>query len=215
MKQPAFNCRRSGLTLIELLVVMALIAILAAILFPVFARAREQARRSICGSNLKQIGIAASLYRSDYDGLFPYAADPIVQRYQPELWLPPAFYGDYPHLTTIPGALQPYCRSQQIFRCPSDHRTNTGFLNPPTTPSRFDFVGSSYDFDEGLGLFSVPDSAIHFPSNDYYAKDEGAEYHSYENAHIWERVGNILYIDGHVKFGLDYGFWANEDGLLE
>jgi len=60
-----------GFTLIELLVVIAIIAILAAILFPVFARAREQARKTTCASNMKQIATATLMYAQDYDELFP------------------------------------------------------------------------------------------------------------------------------------------------
>lgn len=63
-----------GFTLIELLVVIAIISILAAILFPVFARAREQARRASCQSNLKQIGIAMAMYTQDYDEAYPAGA---------------------------------------------------------------------------------------------------------------------------------------------
>src|SRR6187401_1567965 len=59
---------RRGFTLIELLVVIAVIAILAAILFPVFAQAREAARKASCQSNLKQLGIAIAMYSQDYDG---------------------------------------------------------------------------------------------------------------------------------------------------
>src|SRR5438874_12306579 len=63
--------RRPGFTLIELLVVIAIIAILAAILFPVFARARESARRSTCMSNLKQVGTSTMMYLQDYDETYP------------------------------------------------------------------------------------------------------------------------------------------------
>ena len=63
--------RARGFTLIELLVVIAIIAVLAAILFPVFARAREQARLSVCTSNVKQLGLALNMYANDYDGLYP------------------------------------------------------------------------------------------------------------------------------------------------
>lgn len=65
---------KQAFTLIELLVVISIIAILSAILFPVFARAREQARKAACQSNLKQIGIAIMMYTQDYDESFPYAA---------------------------------------------------------------------------------------------------------------------------------------------
>lgn len=64
---------KSGFTLIELLVVISIIAVLAAILFPVFARARENARRTSCVSNLKQIGLGMMMYLQDYDERFPLA----------------------------------------------------------------------------------------------------------------------------------------------
>ena len=65
--------RRTGFTLIELLVVIAIIAILAAILFPVFAQAREKARAASCMSNNKQISLAFSMYKQDYDETYPPA----------------------------------------------------------------------------------------------------------------------------------------------
>lgn len=85
----------SGFTLIELLVVIAIIAILAAILFPVFARARENARRSSCQSNLKQIGLGILQYTQDYDEYLPNGAN----------WAEQTF---------------PYVKSTQIYKCPSD-----------------------------------------------------------------------------------------------
>lgn len=62
---------RTGFTLIELLFVIAIIAILASILFPTFARARERARQANCASNLMQLGTALHSYAQDYDGRFP------------------------------------------------------------------------------------------------------------------------------------------------
>ena len=92
---------KKAFTLIELLVVIAIIAILAAILFPVFARARENARRSSCQSNLKQIMLGQIQYSQDYDEkLLPTrAANP----------------AHLPWATVI----QPYLKSEQIMICPS------------------------------------------------------------------------------------------------
>jgi prepilin-type N-terminal cleavage/methylation domain-containing protein/prepilin-type processing-associated H-X9-DG protein len=88
----------SGFTLIELLVVIAIIALLAAILFPVFSRARENARRASCQSNLKQIVLGMKQYLQDYDDRFPV------------------------YISTskcYTSQLDPYVKSKQIFRCPS------------------------------------------------------------------------------------------------
>lgn len=63
--------KRNAFTLLELVIVISIIATLAAILFPVFARARERARRSTCASNLSQVGMALNAYAHDYDGRFP------------------------------------------------------------------------------------------------------------------------------------------------
>src|ERR671937_1224431 len=66
------RARQSAFTLIELLVVIAIIAILAAILFPVFAQAREQARKTTCLSNEQQIGLAFRMYAQDYDETYTW-----------------------------------------------------------------------------------------------------------------------------------------------
>src|SRR2546429_8509984 len=67
----AMTVRKTGFTLIELLVVIAIIAILAAILFPVFAQAREAARKTSSLSNTKQLGLGVMMYVQDYDEMYP------------------------------------------------------------------------------------------------------------------------------------------------
>ncbi len=103
MKSISFS-KQKAFTLIELLVVIAIIAILAAILFPVFARARENARRSSCQSNLKQIGLGLIQYQQDYDEKTCGA------------WYGP---GGFPGTNRWMDVVQPYLKSQQIFVCPS------------------------------------------------------------------------------------------------
>ncbi len=63
--------RLNAFTLVELLIVIAILAVLAGILFTVFAPAKEKARQTQCISNLKQVGMAVLLYRQDYDGQWP------------------------------------------------------------------------------------------------------------------------------------------------
>ncbi|RYG58371.1 DUF1559 domain-containing protein [bacterium] len=115
MKTPSYiRIRQSGFTLIELLVVIAIIAILAAILFPVFGRARENARRSSCQSNLKQIGLGMMQYTQDYDEYFPLSVISLTasgSQTNPPVGGVPIGWAD---------AVQPYLKSTQIYQCPSE-----------------------------------------------------------------------------------------------
>lgn len=116
--------RRRGFTLIELLVVIAIIAILAAILFPVFAKAREAARKTSCASNLKQVGLAVMSYVQDYDESYPYDSFGFGSGItgngnsfaDPRLWV---------------GKVQPYIKNQNVFQCPSSSASNPS--NQPKT----------------------------------------------------------------------------------
>jgi len=109
-------------TLIELLVVIAIIAILAAILFPVFAQARESARKTSCLSNAKQIGLACIMYAQDYDETLPETGwdgpcsspTPGSNGYHA--------VGDayFSGVFSFPIASHPYIKTWQIFQCPSD-----------------------------------------------------------------------------------------------
>lgn len=96
--------RQRGFTLIELLVVIAIIAILAAILMPVFAQAREKARTASCQSNLKQIMTAIHMYTQDYD-----------EQPMPGLW----YQVGGGNWTTWMEMVNPYIKNEQVFKCPS------------------------------------------------------------------------------------------------
>ncbi len=130
---------RSAFTLIELLVVIAIIAILAAILFPVFARARENARRSSCQSNLKQIGLGVMQYTQDYDERFPQTVQNVSQGLG---WVQ---------------LINPYIKSYQLFQCPSEPTTGAvwnggsqayypGWVPPsgPTSNDQTDYFYSKF-----------------------------------------------------------------------
>jgi prepilin-type N-terminal cleavage/methylation domain-containing protein/prepilin-type processing-associated H-X9-DG protein len=125
-------CKRTGtrgFTLIELLVVIAIIAILAAILFPVFAQAREAARKTSCISNCKQIGLGAMMYVQDYDETYPcnsWDGDFMgtvdndiktdARRYTVWMW-----------------RIMPYMKNKQILVCPSDPNSKSGWTGYSTS----------------------------------------------------------------------------------
>ena len=140
------SVRKFGFTLIELLVVIAIIAILAAILFPVFARARENARRASCQSNLKQIGLGLLQYSQDYDEMLVRA------------W----FGGNGPsNATTVykwMDAITPYVKSEQIFNCPSHS---------------FKAPGGDYKLRNGTNYGSYAINSSYWGDNDYEQSPAG------------------------------------------
>src|SRR5258708_17920793 len=104
--------RARGFTVIDLLVVSAITAILAATLFPVFAKAREKARGASCSSNATKIMIAWTMYTQDYDGIIMPFSFPRPDGTQD------GSSGGF--AVAWPAVLQPHIKNIQIFRCPSD-----------------------------------------------------------------------------------------------
>lgn len=138
---------RRGFTLIELLVVIAIIALLAAILFPVFARARENARKSSCANNLKQIGLGFMQYSQDYDERMTQA------------WYD---RGGYPGGWRWMDAIYPYVKSEQLYTCPSATGNNSKYIyrNPVTTTGVTGGPFGSYGFNVAYWGNNSGDNAI-------------------------------------------------------
>ena len=150
--RPFYSARPArGFTLIELLVVISIIALLAAILFPVFARARENARRSSCQSNLKQIGLGIAQYKEDYDARFPIIKSNSTSPYSDSN---PYGWAD---------AAQPYIKSLQVYQCPSASNTLS------TAPEVNGYADYCYNIGLGRGQGSnteigALDSQLDYPT---------------------------------------------------
>jgi len=128
------STKRHAFTLIELLVVIAIIAILAAVLFPVFATAREKARQTSCGSNLKQLALGFTQYTQDYDEMLPCGSN---------LYGGTATYGQ-----GWAGQIYSYVKSTQVYTCPDDTRagafTSVSYgLNIDTVRTNYSGSGSA------------------------------------------------------------------------
>ena len=219
---------KKAFTLIELLVVIAIIAILAAILFPVFGRARENARRSSCQSNLKQVGLGILQYTQDYDEYFPRANHPAGASWRQMIF--------------------PYVKSQQVFACPSNPaETVLGDPNAiagvPRMLTHYAANGQNINFGgTSYAVFATQiDPPVHIAALDETAKIIGvAEYTNaaglpalqINNAAAGDRLfaghlsmSNYLFLDGHVKAlrpsqtyrrgagtTWEYNYWVNYGG---
>ncbi len=205
--------RKRGFTLIELLVVIAIIAILAAILFPVFAQAREMARKTSCLSNLKQTGLSLLMYAQDYDEQFVPWADPTYQN------------GILPAGQTFAQAwdilIQPYTKNGLITGCPSDVTPGTNVF-----PKGGGNAIRSYSMPGNIGGGWCPNTparrmaAVPRPAQTLYLTERSAcqaqaaswgddprpnwnwcAVNDLESEMAWRhsRQSNFLYVDGHAK----------------
>lgn len=183
------NTRKKGFTLIELLVVIAIISILAAILFPVFARARENARRTSCLSNMKQMGLGMMQYTQDYDEMYPRAIQ-VDEAPTPDgiRWVPAsATVGNF---WTWHQMIQPYLKSYQIFRCPSsDYDTYPPrYVNYSANRSLFQYYNTA-----AVKIAGVQNTA------ETYAVVEGGDY-MLERTRVIGTPSGQFYVSGSSKF---------------
>ncbi len=160
--------QHKAFTLIELLVVIAIIAILASILFPVFARARENARRTSCLSQQKQIGLGIIQYTQDYDEAYPmsyWRLSTNVGIAQTQSNMPGAKYNVSCGNTTCTGyyvswmdIIYPYVKSTQIFDCPSAIKnTTTSTTNAPSYGYSVGISGwQAFNFSGGVSPSRIP-----------------------------------------------------------
>lgn len=187
------STRKTAFTLIELLVVIAIISILAAILFPAFARARENARRASCLSNLKQVGIAMMQYTQDNDERYMVADhdDADANGVADYAWFVP---------------LQPYIKSEQIFQCPS-LGAETTTPNPNT-----DYIINGF-FAHGVSQAIFQQSALQIMVAERKENLNVFDYHAwmrgvtpqfeFEDNISRDRHfdgSNYLFADGHAKW---------------
>jgi len=211
--------RRAGFTLVELLVVIAIIAVLAAIIFPVFAKARESARKAKCMSNLRQIGNAFDMYRADWDGLnVTQVTGPVINgtltgwwedslgRYAPAsngplddspIFLCPSLGDRRPACGGGPnhGLVGGYAFNGYVSRCPLPcvFTLSYCFEGAITSPSDTIEVCESEQCRMALPAWPPPDSS-------------------------WLRMDhnegmNLLFCDGHVKWrrAIPVGWWTIAD----
>lgn len=223
-----FTKMRKGFTLIELLVVIAIIAILAAILFPVFAQAREKARSTQCLSNLKQIGTATMMYKTDYDETYPSAPLALPQNNQ---WWPEIYCGfgavgtwnevnSYLKPYSFRGQLEPYAKNARLFVCPSDNgRGNTGGKAYPVWEPNKAFTSYFYRYYIGTITYTNPgdgwvaaspftDGDMNYPSQVIMVHEMGPIHDPRKKQgvpdygiHFWaaDAKWNLAFADGHAK----------------
>jgi prepilin-type N-terminal cleavage/methylation domain-containing protein/prepilin-type processing-associated H-X9-DG protein len=206
----------SAFTLIELLVVIGIISILAAILFPVFARAQEKARQSVCLSNLKQISSAVMMYTQDYDGWFPLHQYPTG--HSDFVALPPAADKPWDAGNWI-WSTHPYVKNWNVLTCPSAIlATGYGNANPPLFYTNYTLNGylhmkndsvvinpaETFMIVEGIGSRALDGYGACFPVPFWNPPNPSIYEYIY---YIRDGLGinhsggsDIAFIDGHVKW---------------
>lgn len=187
---PMHDKSRHGFTLIELLVVVSIIAILIGILLPTVAVVRQRARQAVCGSNLRQIGIAVEAYRGQFREVFPLA------RYMPRPFA--GLYDDPSLPTTLKGQMD--LADHAVYRCPGDDIIHKA----PVPPE----IGISYVYNNSLAgrqmedlwlvkhfNMTISEIPVAYDCDGYTLDLEGGAQVTPPFFHLNR---NLLFADGHV-----------------
>lgn len=196
---PSYAARR-GFTLVELLTVIAIIAVLAAVLFPVFATARGKAREISCVSNMRQIGMGIKMYAQDADELYPYAVDP-TDKYTPEIWGAfPDFQAEIPRMPLMHQCLQPYIKSQELFHCAADTGYDIEDFNGTpldANPTSYRKFGTSYNYRTEISFRRAGEHTFQNPTQLNVMMDAAGKWHG---GILRDKLRyNVLHGDGHTK----------------
>jgi len=204
---------KKAFTLIELLVVIAIIAILASMIFPSFARARENARRSSCQNNMKQLGLAFMQYTQDYDERLPLVTAGNSQAGVVAGW---TYYSSFLQTAGAfdpsKGSIYPYIKSVHIFVCPSDtkgqsmgqsYSINSCVLTSDATSAigagkmlaAFDETSKWMLLNEESDTGGTADATTGSTNDGYFYQQQED---NISTRHL--EGSNLLFMDGHVKF---------------
>lgn len=186
-----------GFTLVELLVVIGIIAVLTAIIFPVFAQTKRRANLTVCTSNVRQLGFAIKLYLQDYDERFPYArtVDSGVGTDH-----------DMSAVPTLKEALVPYVQNDQLWFCPSWMAEHGDLFSDERSLWRaYDstYGYNAFPTDPAGTLFGKSYSEVRRPEAKPMVWCASGSAHSSLTPKEWTNgavgVVNVCYVDGHVK----------------